>query len=219
MSAYSHRVAVAAIATVTAYAADVQAASYHYNFEAIASGDLNGQVSGSFSVDLSQIALSQTITRADGAIQLYQKEEAELYYGEWGLIDWQMAGDMRRGGSIGAPAGATIIRTLLPNGSSTLTLDTSAGFSHGSMGTQSFVLTYFSPNDELFTHPESLPPLEKFKSASGSYEYFYAASYSDPLEGRKFTFTLTATTVPEPAVVSMALAGLLVLGSRKRRAH
>ncbi|MBI3380956.1 MAG: hypothetical protein HY019_03020 [Aquabacterium sp.] len=214
MRAYSYWVAVAAIATV--YAADTQAASYHYNFEAIASGDLNGPVSGSFSVDLNQIALSQTITRADGAIQLYQKEEAELYYGEWGLIDWRLAGDMRRGGAIGAPAGATIIRTLLPNGGSTLTLDTSAVFSHGSMGTQSFILTYSSPDDALFTHPESLPPLEQFKSATGSYEYFYAASYSNPLEGRKFTFTVTTTTVPEPAVVSMALAGLLVLGAKKR---
>jgi len=215
MRAFSYWAAAAAI--TSACVATVQAATYRYNFEAIASGDVNGPVSGSFSVDLSQIALSQTITRADGAIQLYQREEADLYYGEWGLIDWRFAGDMRRGGSIGTPAGATIIRTLLPNGSSTMTLDTSAVFSHGSMGTQSFVLTYSSPNDELFTHPDRLPPLKKFKSATGSYEYFYAASYSDPLEGRKLTFTVTATTVPEPTVVSMALAGLLVLGRTKRR--
>lgn len=206
----------AAAALAAACAAHTQAAPYHYHFEALASGDINGPVSGSFTVDLGQIALTQTITRANGAIQLYQQEEAELYYGEWGLIDWQLAGDMRRGGSIGAPAGATIIRTLLPNGSSTLALSTSAVFSHGSMGTQSFVLTYSSPNDDLFTHPEALPALEKFKAATGSYEYFYAASYDEPLVGRKFNFTITATSVPEPAVMSLVLAGLLVLGTRKR---
>ena len=215
MRTSSHLVTVVAIASACA-AHHAQAASYRYNVEAIASGDINGPVSGSFSVDLNQIALTQTVTRADGAILLYQQEEAELYYGEWGLIDWQLAGNMRRAGSIGAPAGATIIRTLLPNGSSTLTLNTSAVFSHGSMGTQSFVLTYASPDDALFAHPESLPPLEKFKSATGSYEYFYAASYNDPLVGRKFNFVVTSTTVPEPAVLSMALAGLLVLGARKR---
>ncbi len=218
MRVSSHLATIVAIASACA-THHAQAASYHYNFEAIASGDVSGPVSGSFRVDLNQIALTQTFTRADGATLLYQQEEAELYYGEWGLIDWQLAGDTRRGGSIGAPAGATIIRTLLPNGSSTLTLSTSAVFSHGSMGTQSFVLTYSSPDDALFTHPESLPPLEQFKSATGAYEYFYAASYSDPLEGRKFTFTVTSTTVPEPAVLSMALTGLLVLGARKRASH
>ncbi|MBI2732307.1 MAG: hypothetical protein HYX44_03050 [Aquabacterium sp.] len=207
----------AAVAAFTlACAAHAQATTYHYNFQALASGDINGPVSGSFTVDLDQIALTQTFARADGAIQLYQREEADLYDGEWGLIDWQLAGDTRRGGSIGAPAGATIIRTLHPDGSSTLTLSTSAAFSHGAMGTQSFVLTYSSPHDDLFTRPQALPALGKFKNATGSHEYFYAASYNDPLVGRQFNFTVTATTVPEPAVVSLALAGLLMLGARKQ---
>lgn len=194
-----------------------QASPHNYLLAATASGDVNGPINGTLSIDLDQVAMTQSYSAAPGELDVLQKEEADLYYGEWGLIDWHLAGESRQSGSIGAPAGATITRSLLADGSSRMTLDTSAAFSHGEMGYQHFTVTYASSTDELFQHADQAPTLQHITSAVGSYEFSYAPSYYDPLTTRKFSFTVNTTSVPEPDLIGLTLAGLLTVGAIRTR--
>lgn len=210
---------VLAVLTFSGAVASAQAGPSSYVLQATATGDINGPINGTLSIDLGQIAITQTDSLANGETDTVQKEEIGLYDGEWGLIDWHLAGEYRQAGSYGAPAGAVITRSLLPNGGSRLTLDTSAAFSHGSMGYQHFTLTYTSTTDELFAHADQAPALDHIASASGSYEFAYAPSYYDPLTTRKFNFTVNTTSVPEPELGGLMAAGLLTLATlRVRRA-
>mgnify|MGYP000892002360 CR=1 FL=1 len=183
----------------------------NFLLEATASGDINGPINGTLSIDLDQVAITQTYSTAPGETNILQKEEVDFYYGEWGLIDWQLAGEYRQSGSFGAPTGATITRSLLSDGSSKLTLDTSAAFSHGEMGYQHFTVTYTSSTDELFQHADQLPPLQHITPAVGSYEFAYAPSYYDPLTTRHFSFTVNTTNVPEPDLLGLVAAGLFTV--------
>ncbi|HEX5355876.1 MAG TPA: hypothetical protein VFW93_06650 [Aquabacterium sp.] len=213
----SSRRNILAVLTLTSAMTAALAAPSSYVIQATATGDVNGPINGMFSIDLGQIAMTQTYSLATGETDIIQKEEFDLYYGEWGLIDWHLAGEYRQSGSYGAPAGAVITRSLLPGGGSSLTLDTSAAFSHGSMGYQHFTLTYTSDTDELFAHADQVPALDHITSATGSYEFAYAPSYYDPLTTRKFNFTVNTTSVPEPDLIGLMAAGMLTVGAFRVR--
>lgn len=208
---------ILAMLILTGSMVGAQATPRNYLLEATASGDINGPINGTLSIDLDQVAMTQTYSADPGETDVLQKEEVALYDGEWGLIDWHLAGEYRQSGSFGAPAGATITRSLLADGSSKLTLDTTAAFSHGEMGYQHFSVTYTSSTDELFQHADQAPPLQHVTSAIGSYELAYAPSYYDPLTTRKFSFTVNTTNVPEPDMIGLIAAGLFTIGALRTR--
>lgn len=198
-----------------------------FNFEAIAQGDVNGPISGSFTIDLAQVGYEYQDTLANGTLtRVFSEWPAE----GWGLVDWTLPNAGRSGGS---SWGATITRALLPNGGSELTLMTSAGFGHGATGGQSFTLTFASDTDAMYTLENPFASLGPIKSAIGSYTYDYDLI---PLESThvSYQFALTGAApagwppsvpyaslpVPEPTTWALALFGVMgvmgVMGWRSR---
>lgn len=114
--------------------------------------------------------------------------------------------------------GAFVAQTLLPDGTSTLELYTSAAGEGGRTGSgvsQNLILTLFSDSGELFQGGLGPLPLDKVKLVRG-------VIYDEPRTtlGGYFTATLTPA-VPEPSQWMLGMAGLLVVAASasRRRGH
>ncbi|RZI84815.1 MAG: hypothetical protein EOP38_07515 [Rubrivivax sp.] len=193
-----------------------QAAPFHYEFTAIAQGDVNGPIRGSFTIDPAHLWQTYDLLSTEGEPVHIEAEEPDV---GWGFIDWALPGDRRVAGTIW---GAGFNRTLLANGGSTLTISTFAGFSRGTFGEQDFQLTYTSNTDALYTQRNPFLALDKISSATGSLAHNYSSTWGDPSFHLNYSFTVTATAVPEPDAASIGLAGwslaALVALARRRSA-
>lgn len=207
--------------SLSAALTNAHAIPVQFNFEAIAQGDVNGPITGSFSIDLAQVGYQYQETLADGTLTRVLSEwPAE----GWGLINWTLPNAGRSGGS---SWGATITRSLLTNGGSELTLTTAASYGHGASGSQSFTLTFASDTDAMYTLENPFASLGPIKSAIGSYHYDYDliplesthVSYQFALTGAEPAGWTTAATlaVPEPATWALTMFGVMgVVGWRSR---
>lgn len=213
---HSSSLLTAASLGLAALVSQAQAVPLSYNFDAIATGDIDGPISGSFTVDMAKVWNSYDLTSPEGQPVFVQFEDPE---GGFGMIDWTLPGDQRTTGSIW---GATISRAKLANGGSTLTVATSAAFSRGASGEQVFSLTYTSDTDILYTLRHPFLSLNDITSATGSYKHYYAL-FGEVSIDREFSFTVSSTSaVPEPSAIALLLAGvamsgLLIIAGRQRR--
>ena len=117
--------------------------------------------------------------------------------------------------------GAFVAQTLLPDGTSTLELYTSAAGEAGRTGSgasQNLILTLFSDSSELFQGKLGPLPLDKVKLVRGQ---LYDNKFDQPNSlSSYFTATLTPA-VPEPSQWLLGMAGLLVVAATasRRRGH
>jgi len=201
----------AAAIGLAALASQTQAAPVTYDFDAVATGTINGPISGTFTFDLAQVWNTYDFTAPNGDLSFVQYEEPD---GGFGLVDWTLPDAHRTTGSIW---GASVSRTKLASGGSTLTLATSAAFSRGAFGEQTFSITYTSDTDILYTQRDPFLALDGITSATGSFKHYYGLFGTTYID-KAFTFTVTntAAAVPEPASVALLLAGVGVLLGRNR---
>jgi len=201
----------AAAIGLAALASQTQAAPVTYDFDAVATGTINGPISGTFTFDLAQVWNTYDFTAPNGDLSFVQYEEPD---GGFGLGDWTLPDAHRTTGSIW---GASVSRTKLASGGSTLTLATSAAFSRGAFGEQTFSITYTSDTDILYTQRDPFLALDGITSATGSFKHYYGlfgTTYID--KAFPFTVTNTPAAVPQPASVALLLAGVGVLLGRNR---
>lgn len=208
---YPSKALTVATIGLAALAAQAQAAPITYDFDAVATGSLNGPISGTFTYDLAAVWNSYDFTAPNGDVSFAQYEDPE---GGFGMVNWTLPGDQR---TTGSTWGAIVHRTKLASGGSTLTLASSAGFSRGTFGQQLFSITYTSDTDILYTQRDPFLALAGITSATGNYKHQYGIDGITYID-KAFTFTVTntAAAVPEPASVALLLAGAGVLFGRRR---
>lgn len=201
---------------LSALASPARAAPITYDFDAVATGTLNGPISGSFTIDLANLWNTYDFTAPNGDISFVQYEEPDAGFG---LVDWALPDSHRTTGSIW---NAIISRNKLASGGSTLTVATSAAFSRGASGEQTFIITYTSDTDILYTQRDPFLALDDITSATGSFKHYYSVFGTNYIDkAYTFTVTNTAAAVPEPSSVALLLAGAGVAGwglRGKRRA-
>lgn len=200
--------------------APLSAQAAYYVFDAEATGDFNGpftgEVHGSFKIDLSKVFFENTWMAADGS-QVFSQAQSGEDFKPRGLVNWTLYG-----ASGGSGFDGSIVRTLRPDGSSELTISASDVSTRGQLYSNAFKITYFSSTDVLFTDRSAdLSSVLLADRASGTYDFEHSY-YSDAVghgihRKRNLSFNVTATAVPEPEAMGLALAGLAVLPWLKAR--
>ncbi|RZI80046.1 MAG: hypothetical protein EOP38_23705 [Rubrivivax sp.] len=206
---------VAALAMGTSFAA--QAEPSYFVFQANAKGNYNGAFSGpvrgTFSFDESQVGSQYDLDRPDGSkwfVETYDYEHPTR------LLDWTLHGDYSIGGE------DVVTRRLLPDGSSSLTLESKAYSTRGEDYLNLFTITYTSSTDILYTHRSGIASVLQADGGTGEFHYHLARQVLEPYDhymvrDRQLSFTVISTAVPEPESMALVLAGLAMLPWIARR--